>query len=322
MTATHRSAAPSRVQTRSFALDDLRIRSGGDGRTVEAYAAVFNIPVEIHDQDGHYNEQIHRGAFERTLAHRGTNFRVFFNHGMTLHGTPSERGSMPIGTPLEVRTDQRGLLTVTRYNATPLADEVLEGIRSGSICGQSFTGRMLRSDPARGPFRARGGELVTVTRHEIGLIEYGPTPLPAYEDASIVGVRAGAFGTLSDADATLLSAILANLADGDAALDPIVDALTRTDEALDLAQSVIASMLGVPDPDIDDASDIDRGAYLERLRSLATRLEGASARSTSTGTPDLGPASADAPTATGEHSGPKTMRREQVRARLYQKGLL
>jgi hypothetical protein len=43
---------------RAWALDDIRIRSGGDGRTVEAYAAVFDTPTEVHDQDGHYNEVI------------------------------------------------------------------------------------------------------------------------------------------------------------------------------------------------------------------------------------------------------------------------
>lgn len=185
----HRSMSTTTF-TRSYPLDDIRIRSGGDGRTVEAYAAVFNTPSEIRDQDGHYNEVIGRSAFDKTIAERGNKIGVFFNHGLTLHGTPSERHSMPIGTPLEVRADSRGVLTVTRYNRTQLADEVLEAINSGAITGQSFSGRMIQSNPQRGPYRARGGELPTVTRNEIALREYGPTPFPAYEDASIVGVRA------------------------------------------------------------------------------------------------------------------------------------
>jgi hypothetical protein len=49
---------------------------------------------------------------------------------------------------------------------------------------------MIQSNPRRGPFRPRNGELPTVTRTEIALREYGPTPFPAYEDAAIVGVRA------------------------------------------------------------------------------------------------------------------------------------
>lgn len=186
---------------RSFPLEDIHVRAGGDGRTVEAYAAVFDTPVEITDQDGHYTETIDRRAFERTLnqlapAGSRSTWRVgvFYNHGRTLWGTPSERGSMPIGTPTEIKTDSRGLLTVTRYNKTELADEVLENIREGAITGQSFTGIFKRSDPGRPPrggYRPdAGGKLRTVRRQEIALKEYGPTPFPAYADAAVVGVRA------------------------------------------------------------------------------------------------------------------------------------
>ncbi|MGW6743780.1 HK97 family phage prohead protease [Streptomyces sp. NPDC055025] len=193
--------------TRSFPLEDIRVRAGGDGRTVEAYAAVFDTPTEIYDQDGHYNEAIDRRSFERTLtqlapAGSRTNWRVgvLYNHGRTLFGTPSERGAMPIGAPVEIKADSRGLLTVTRYNRTELADEVLENIREGSITAQSFSGAFVRSDPGRPP---RGGwrpdsdgKLRTVRRQEIKLREYGPTPFPAYPDAAVIGVRAEQLVTL------------------------------------------------------------------------------------------------------------------------------
>lgn len=178
---------------RSYPLLDLELRSDADGRTVDAYAAVFDELVEIHDGSGHYMERISPSAFDRTIAQRGTKFGVFFNHGTTIYGTPSERYSMPIGTPVEVRADGRGLFTRTRYNNTPVADEVLESIRTGAITGQSFSGRFLGSDPAktpRGGFkRDADGNLTVVTRTEIALREYGPTPFPAYEAAAITGVR-------------------------------------------------------------------------------------------------------------------------------------
>lgn len=181
------------IFTRTYPLDDIAIASGGDGRTVTAYAAVFDTPAEISDQDGHYNERISAGAFDKSLSERGTRYGVFYNHAATLYGTPSERGSVPLGTPLEVRADTKGLLTITRYNRTPLADEVLEAIRNGDITAQSFSGRMIQSKPSkpgRAPYRpGRGGELVTVVRSEIALREYGPTPMPAFEGAAILGVR-------------------------------------------------------------------------------------------------------------------------------------
>lgn len=188
--------------TRSFPLEDISVVSGGSGREVEAYAAVFDTPAEIHDADGHYMERLAPTVFDKTIAERGLRIPVFYNHARTLHGASSERGSVPIGTPLEIRADGRGLFTRTRYHRTPLADEVLEAIREGSIRGQSFSGRFLQSNPARVPRRRTGGELPTVTRTEIALTEYGPTPIPAYEGAEILGVRsllAGITG-LSDED--------------------------------------------------------------------------------------------------------------------------
>ncbi|HEU4541169.1 MAG TPA: HK97 family phage prohead protease [Jiangellaceae bacterium] len=181
------------VFDRSWALEDIHIlRSAdghSDGRTVEAYAAIFNSPAEIRDQYGHYMEEIERSAFNRTLSHGIDRVGVYYHHGMTLHGTPSDLGSVPIGRPIDVRSDQRGLLTVTRYNKSQLADSVLEAIRNGDIRGYSFRGPIIRSSPKRPP-RARPGAPLPMWRHaELGLREYGPTPTPAYADAGILAMR-------------------------------------------------------------------------------------------------------------------------------------
>lgn len=179
--------------TRAFPLDDIQIRAGGDGRTVEAYAAVFDTPTEIIDQHGHYQEQLSPRSFNKTVADRGVRFGVFYNHGRTLQGTPSERGSMPLGSPIEPpRVDGRGLVTVTRYNKTQQADDVLEAIRNGDIRGQSFSGRFIGSEPKvpRGGYRSTSsGDLTLVTRTEIAMTEYGPTPIPAYDVPMMLGVR-------------------------------------------------------------------------------------------------------------------------------------
>jgi HK97 family phage prohead protease len=174
---------------RSWALDDIAVRSGGDGRTVEAYAAVFDTPAEIHDQHGHYLEVIDRSAFTRTLSHGIDRIGVYYHHGMTLHGTPSDLGAVPIGSPVEVRPDGRGLRTVTRFNHSALADGVLEAIRAGDIKGYSFRGRIFQSNPARVPRVRTGDPLPTVTRTELGCAEYGPTPTPAYDTAAVLAVR-------------------------------------------------------------------------------------------------------------------------------------
>ena len=267
--------------TRSFPLEDIKIRSGGDGRTVDAYAAVFGTEVPISDADGRYMERIDPAAFNKTLADKGTRFSVLYNHGMTIYGTPSDSGSMPVGTCIEARVDGHGLFTSTRYNKTPLGEATLEGIISEALRSQSFAGSFLRSDKTkpRGGFRANAaGEYQTVTRQEINLREYGVTPFPAYETASVIGVRAGM--NMTDTDSMLLSMILENLAEGDAALDPIVAALCKTDMALEQAQMVISQILAVPNPEMVDMAEAapERSVFLSRLNSLATRLADAPTR--------------------------------------------
>lgn len=167
---------------RAVPLDDLEVK----GRTVTAYAAAFDSPASVYDPQfnpARHLESVARSAFTRALnAGAGRKAKVLFNHGKTIDGTPSERYSMPIATPVEVRADGRGLLTVSRYANTPLADEVLELIRNESITGQSFRGAVYK-------YAERGG-IVELT--ECGLREYGPCPFPAYADAEIVSIRSAA----------------------------------------------------------------------------------------------------------------------------------
>ena len=185
---------------RSFPLEDISIRAG-DGRTVDAYAAVFNHPAPVNDQDGKYMEELDPAVFNKAIADAApqggrSSWRtgVFYNHGMTIWGTPSDLHSMPIGVPLEIRTDSKGLFTRTRYHKGDLCDEILDRIREGSLPGYSFTGIFKRSTPLipRGGFRPnyRTGELPHVRRVESTLREYGPTPFPVYADAAVTGMRA------------------------------------------------------------------------------------------------------------------------------------
>jgi HK97 family phage prohead protease len=202
---------------RLYPLEDIHIirsEQGGDGRVVEAYAAVFGQEAEIHDHEGHYLEVIEPTAFNRAIDHasraRGGfpgSVKVLWNHGRDLSGAPSDRFSMPIGVPVHIQAEARGVLTRTRYSETPLADEVLENIRNGSITAQSFVGPIMRSNPQlrRGDkYRPdSAGNLRTVRRTELGLRDYGPVLWPAYSGAEIVGVRMSTPGSWSpDPDET------------------------------------------------------------------------------------------------------------------------
>lgn len=170
---------------RSFLLDDLVVRSEGDGRTVEAYAAVFNTPTEIVDRYGHYMESIDRAAFNVAINRPARQPRVLFNHGKDIYGNPAADFSKPIGTPISITADSRGLRTVTRIAKTQLGDEVLELMRSGAIDGFSFQGAPEKSQR----LAATDGGLPTIVRQRLGLTEYGPGVFVAYTDAKIMAVR-------------------------------------------------------------------------------------------------------------------------------------
>lgn len=239
------------LRTFTFEPDDIAIRSDGTGRTVEAYAAVFNQPAEIVDYEGHYREQLDPKAFNQTIARNGGRFPVLYNHGRTLMGTPSDVGSMPIGNSQEVRPDGKGLLTVSRYNNNPLADQALEAIRNGDIRGMSWSGRVVAQDvktPRMG-FRAKSdGSLILVTRTEIALKEFGPTPFPAYIGADIVNVRASellqSFRSLDDEGraelAELLNLPVARLDDAarDSSTTTVVPAPSDDEPPTEVAPSV------------------------------------------------------------------------------------
>ena len=168
---------------RTFELDDFDIKRGRQGRTVTAYAAVFDQPAEIRDMHGHYEETIHRGAFNRTLSHGIGRVGVFYNHGYDRSGKPNGLLAVPFGTPQEIKPDGKGLLTVTRYNDGELADAILAAWDGGQITGQSFRGTVYASKKTPGP------RIPQIQRRELGLKEYGPTHSPAYTGAGLVAIR-------------------------------------------------------------------------------------------------------------------------------------
>lgn len=192
---------------RYWPLEECRImrategREYASGRVVEAYAAVYDQEAEIRDQQGHYREEIDRSSFDDTLRvirpeANGGYWRAtcLYNHGMTVHGTPAERFSLPAGVPQHIASEGKGLLTRTEYAPTPLGDELLTLVEMGALRSQSFTGGIIRSNPMlRGPGdryrRVPGGQLPLVRRLALGLREYGLTPFAAYSGAEVLGVR-------------------------------------------------------------------------------------------------------------------------------------
>lgn len=254
------------VFDRSYPLEGIEILSraqGGDGRTVDAYAAVFGVRTEVHDRHGHYIEEINRSAFNRTLANGAARrAMVLYNHGRgVVDGTPDSLAQVPIGSPVDITADSRGLRTVTRYNRSTLADSVLEAIRNDDIRGYSFRGGIYRSSPSGQIPRVKpGAELPVVTRMELGLSDYGPTPMPCYEGAAILAVR-------SIAD---VASVLADLSDDER--QDLIRALGTTRSGVsDLATATPSQGPGAEDP--RHTTHSGRSQDVARQRELAAWAE-------------------------------------------------
>lgn len=170
--------------SRWVAIDDFDVKRDRKGREVTAYATFFSQPAEIRDKHGHYWEEINRAAFNRTISHGIGRVQVYYNHGYDLSGRPNILGAVPIATPVEVRPDGKGLLTISRYNDGQVADAVLAAWEGGQIRGQSFNGRV-HQDRELGE---REG-IPHIERMELGLKEYGPSPSPAYDGDGLVMIR-------------------------------------------------------------------------------------------------------------------------------------
>lgn len=248
---------------RSVALDDapLEVARSGDGRTIVGYIAVFDVASRIKDIHGTYDEVNARTAFNKSIADRGNRFLVTYNHGMTLYGTPSSEFSVPLGVARSVEPDTRGVRVEIAVDKTPLGDVILEGARSGSIPGMSYTGGLIKSTPEkpRGGYRPdRAGAVPLVTRLEIALREFGPTPTPAFDAAEIIGVRAlvQSIEGLSRSERAELIALLSDAHDL---------STTRSDEPVDPSTSPEAAVSDEPpvtalrsDANISPAERINR----------------------------------------------------------------
>ena len=232
MTKTAQKPVRSReIVERSF---DFRSVDGGDGLTLEGYAAVFDTPTRIEDWEP-FDEIIARGAFKKTLAERSPILQ--WNHG----NDPAV-GQVPIGNIETIREDANGLKVTARLHDNAQVGPIRDAIASGAITGMSFRFQVLNEQVDT------SGDIPVRTVREVRLFEVGPVAFPAYPTTS-VGVRS--IGTDDDADpGTIAQAV-------DAAIDEALDELNAGNieqgiallGAADISIDALLSLLGVADPD-------------------------------------------------------------------------
>lgn len=179
---------------------------GGDGLTMEGYAAVFDRDTQIDSWEGRFTERLKRGVFRNSL--RGGR-RPMLQYD---HGQHPLIGSIPIGSIRDVYEDDHGLFVRARLTDNWLIQPIRDAIRDGGVQGMSF-----RFEPIRDEWRDNTGKLIkdphelqrllrdagergpiSRTLTEVRLVELGPVAWPAYQETA-VGVRSAEARSVLDA---------------------------------------------------------------------------------------------------------------------------
>lgn len=166
------------VCVRSFDFEFETRAAGGDGRTLEGYAAVFNTPTRIRDVQGDFEETILPGAFKRSIEARMPVLQYD-------HGKDPRIGGVPIGSIDALAEDTRGLHVRAQLYDHPDVERIRQAIAGRSIKGMSFRFGV----PDKGDtWTRRTGNMDLREIRDADVHELGPVVFPAY-DTTTVTVR-------------------------------------------------------------------------------------------------------------------------------------
>ena len=162
----------SEALTRAF-VTDIEVRAEAEGRTVSGIVVPFNQVARVSDGGPSYDEAFQPGAFKQAINHMGGNF------GRVKLLSQHQVRNNPLGRATNLREDAAGLYGEFQVSKTRAGDEALELVRDGAIDSFSvgFTG-----------IKAVKRDRVT-WRTEVGIREASLVTFPAYQGASIHGVR-------------------------------------------------------------------------------------------------------------------------------------
>ena len=142
-------------------------------RIIDALAVPYDTPADCDDAYGRYVERIARGAFG-DVERRTERVKVLRDHDV----------QRAVGKAVRLDSKaERGLLAQLRIARTPLGDETLaladDGVLDLSMCARPL--------PGGDRWNADASEVV---RSALWLEELSLVPLPAYDDARVLAVRA------------------------------------------------------------------------------------------------------------------------------------
>lgn len=133
-------------------------------RTIEGYASTFGNKDFVGDI-------VQPGAFKKTLAERASKVKLLWQHD------PSQ----PLGKPIHMEEDSKGLYVEAKISKSRLGDEALELIQDGVIEDFSIGYDVLKDE--------YDTQEKTRLLKELKLYEFSVVTFPANEQAAILGVK-------------------------------------------------------------------------------------------------------------------------------------
>ena len=148
---------------------ELRL-DASDGRLMTGLAVPYGVVTMTTPHPG--GERFARGSFKRTVKNRARLPKLFRNHAH----------DQAIGVATDMRETDEGLLASWRIADTPAGNAALQEVREGVLDSLSVGFRAIREDLVEGVREVR----------EAHLLEVSLVPLPAYEGARVMSLRAAA----------------------------------------------------------------------------------------------------------------------------------
>lgn len=151
--------------------DEINVRDSAEGRVVFGTVVPYGQVARVNDGFGAYDESFAFGAFARSIEQRGDKVKLFSVHNGHV--------KLPIGRSIMLEERETGLYGEFLISRTRDGDDALTLVKDGAVDAFSVGFK---------PIAHRKEKGVTV-RTEAGIREASLVGLPAYEGASLAGVR-------------------------------------------------------------------------------------------------------------------------------------
>ncbi|MGH3381861.1 MAG: HK97 family phage prohead protease [Actinoallomurus sp.] len=229
------------VERRAVPFRDVELRAGagaGDSLTFTGYACVTEQGYEMQDWLGPYDEVVRSGAFTKTLS-EGADVPFLVNHGgLTLARTKS--------ATMRLAEDDTGLHVEADLDpASPHVQALRSAMDRGDVDEMSFAFWVTRQQWSP-DFTQRDILEVNLNKGDVSVVNYGANPHTAGAQLSsrqlVTALRQVRAGTALTPEAW-------------ETLGQVLQLISAADGAVDVAQPLLADVLGVPNPDAEDDAE-------------------------------------------------------------------